>query len=206
MDSVIDLTGDDLFHPHVPGLNAISSDGIDDDDLCLLTDAAEVRAGTLKTTSNSSGNSKFRTWRLPSLEEDHMQEVVDLLLPQPQTKAFPSTPKRHKGEALKKPALSATVPHSRRSSSTEPNIKQLSNFPFKTPRTIRIPSDVSPSSSSLRAATGSIPTRVKRARQSFKFLQLPPEMRNRVYSLLLTTSEPIEMTRARQTTANREGW
>ena len=205
MDSVIDLTGDDLFHPYVPGPNAISSDEIDNGDLCLLTDAAEVRAVTLKTTSTSSGNSTFRTWRLPGLEEDHMQEVVDLLLPQPQTKALPSTPKRHKGEALKKPALSATVPHSRKSLSAEPNIKQLSKFPFKTPRTIRIPSDVSPSSS-VATATGSITRRVKRARQSFKFLQLPPEMRNRVYSLLLTTSEPIEMTRARQTTANREGW
>ena len=201
MDSVIDLTGDDPGNPSIPCPNAMSSDGIDDNDLCLLTDAAEVRALALKASLTSSGTS---AWRLPGLEEDHMQEVVDLLRAQPRSEASLSTPPKHKGKALKKPALSPN--HSRKSSKNVPNITQLTKSAFKEPRTIRITSDVETSGSPSCAATGSITKRVKRAHQPFKFLQLPPEIRNRVYNLLLTTSEPIEMTRARQTTAKREGW
>lgn len=206
MDNVIDLTGDDSFH--VPGRcpNAISSDGLDGNDPCLLTDTAEVGAVALENGSTSPGTPKSRTWRLPSLEEDHMQEVLDLLLlPQPKAKTSPSTPRRHKGDGWRKPATSPSVPRSRKSLKSKPNITQIPNVSFKKPPTIQIASDVEASSPSPFAATGSITTRVKRARHSFKFLQLPPEMRNRVYNLLLTTSEPIEMTRTRQTTAKREG-
>ena len=206
MDNLIDLTEDDLVHPSVRCPNTISSDGIDDDDLCFLTDSAEADAVALKAASTSSGSTS-RTWRLPSLQEDHMQEVVDLLLPQPKPKVSPSTPQRQKEEALKEPAPSTTTLRSQKSLRKQPNILQTPNVTFKTPRTIRIAGDVDvgTSDSPPLTATGSIKTRVKRARQPFRFLQLPPEIRNRVYNLLLTTSEPIEMTRARQTTATREG-
>lgn len=205
MDNVIDLTGDDLVHPPVRCPNTMSSDGIDDDELCVLTDSADAGVVALKAASAESGASTSRTWRLPNLEEDHMQEVVDLLLPQPQPKVSPSTPQGNKQEALKEPAPPTTILHSQKSLKKQPNIPQTPNVTFKTPRTIRITRDVGTSHSPPFAANGSIRTRVKRARQPFQFLQLPPEIRNRVYNLLLTTSEPIEMTRARQTTATREG-
>ena len=209
MNNVIDLTGDDLVHHSVPWPNALSSDGIDDDDhdndLSLLTDTVEARAVAPKAPSILPGTSISRTWRLPSLEEDHMQEVVDLLLPQSKSKAFPSTPHRHKEKALKELSPSTTISRSQKSLKSRPNIPQLPNVAFKTPRTIRITDAVRKLSSPPFAATGFLTPRTKRARQSFKFLQLPPEIRNRVYSLLLTTSEPIEVTRTRQTTEKREG-
>ena len=205
MDSVIDLTKDDLVYSPNQCPKPMSNDGVDDD-LCFSTHAAKAGVVALKAGSIPSGTPTSRTWRLPSLEEDHMQEVVDLLLPQPKSKSSLSSPERHKGEAWTKPALSPAVPHSRKSSKSKPNITNMPNLAFKKPRTIRMTSDVETSSSPPCAAMGSITARVKRARQPFRFLELPPEMRNRVYNLLLTTSEPIEMTRARQTTAKREGW
>ena len=208
MNNVIDLTGDDLVHPSVRYPNALSSEGTVDDndnDLSLLADTAEAGAVAPKAASISPGTSISRTWRLPSLEEDHMQEVVDLLLPQPKSKTFPSTPQRHKEKALKELSPSTTLSRSQKSLKSRPNIPQKPNVAFKTPRTIRITDAVRKFSSPPFAATGFSTTRVKCARQPFRFLELPPEIRNRVYSLLLTLSEPIEMTRTRQTTEKREG-
>ena len=203
MGNVVDLTDNSPIRQPTRPPNQFSSDGLDDKTLIDLADALQTKKDTVKARSTVSGASEPRAWRLSELEDDHMQEVVDLIITQPKSREPPSSPLDSRNKASKK---SKQCTGFRRTSSRN-QTKEASrpSMAFKPPPTIHIPDSIPNPASAMASIITSLKPRhnSKRPHQLFPFLHLPPELRNRVYSLLLTTADPIELTQARQTTQKR---
>ena len=203
MDNLVDLTEDDAVEPPLRASDAFGSDGLDNEALIHLADSAQDTKDTKaigKVLSPRTAN--LRTWRLPDLEDDHMQAVVDFLVPQPKAQTPRRNPHVDNRNTWRKPDQ-PIVPPARRGSKNGTSVTPKPSVAFIPPRAIYIPDDAGTPHSATPATVTPVTPRLKRSRQPFNFLRLPPELRNRVYGLLLTTFDPIELTRARQTTAKR---
>lgn len=198
MDGFTDLTEDrpTSMHPELysesegsDGDNGYpGSDGdmmLDDEEerqaILKLVEAAQ--AGTAAAQGSSSKNTKS-TNKSGTQEGCHMQPVKLMLQAEAEArqKAFNARQRKaakDKGSAGRKRA------------------RRLSKQAGKGPQTIEISDDDD--------IAIPRPRRAKRAakfnerERSFRFLDLPAELRNKVYCILLTNDEPIEMTRSRQT-------
>ncbi|KAG7008386.1 hypothetical protein G7Y79_00006g020060 [Physcia stellaris] len=203
MDNMIDLTEDDAVERPLGPSDPFGSDGLDNEALIHLADSAQNRKDTTSIAKVlSPKTAKPRAWRLPDLEDDHMQAVVDFLVPQPKAQTARPSHRVENGKTPRKPHQ-PTIPSARKDSNNGTSLTPKASVAFIPPRAIYIPDIAGTADSATPATTTPVTPRLKRSRQPFNFLQLPPELRNRVYGLLLTTFDPIELTRARQTTAKR---
>ena len=138
---------------------------------------------------------------------DHMSSIIELIRPKASDAAPSPVLKRRKKDTS---GGAATFKKPRRKpSATFPSPRTLSNVTttaFKPPPNITIPEALPtplPTPARTLNFTSSPLTIRKPRRGPFPFLTLPPELRNKVYSLLLIHASPLELPRTARTAAAR---
>lgn len=136
-------------------------------------------------------------------QKDHMSSVIDLIRSRPKKPASNTTFPGRKADDLGRAATSKKSRRRAVETATSPKSPiDSSGADFKVPLGIDIPDpSMAPSASSPPTLLTSHKPTPKRT--PFPFFKFPPEMRNKVYSLLLTHRFPIELPPTRRSAAAR---